>query len=175
MKLRNKQFFLFISLVFFMFFFHAAFADTVKLSSGTVVVGEKLQKTDKYLQIEVGGLVLKFDLKDVAEINGVKLEPKPAVVELTDFRDCIKRGKLYFAQGKFDKALADFNQAAQLNPGLAEAYNLRGLAYSRLGNLGMAINDYNLAIRMAPANANAYLNRSLAYAREANFSLALGD
>jgi tetratricopeptide (TPR) repeat protein len=43
--------------------------------------------------------------------------------------DAFNRGMAYGNKGEFDKAIADFTEAIQLDPKLAQAYNNRGVAY----------------------------------------------
>jgi Flp pilus assembly protein TadD len=42
--------------------------------------------------------------------------------------------------------LADYNQAIQINPNDAEAYNNRGVIYYNLKDYAKALADYNQAI-----------------------------
>ena len=50
-------------------------------------------------------------------------------------------------------ALADFNQAIQLNPELAEAYYGRGTVYFLKGDLDNALAYFNQAIQLNPKMA----------------------
>ncbi len=36
------------------------------------------------------------------------------------------RGNAYVEKGQYDQAILDFNKALEINPGYAEAYNIRG-------------------------------------------------
>jgi len=57
----------------------------------------------------------------------------------------------------------DYNQAIQLNPNFAEAYNNRGVSYVDLKQYGQAIADYNQAIQLDPNYADSYNNRGVVY------------
>ena len=46
----------------------------------------------------------------------------------------------------YDKALSDFTQALELDPGLATTYFLRGVVYAKLGDGSKARSDYNEAL-----------------------------
>lgn len=72
------------------------------------------------------------------------------------------RGIAYKNKGDFDRAIADFTQAIQLNPKDAKPHVNRGNAYSDKGDFDHAIADYNEAIQLDPKFAFAYLNRGLA-------------
>ena len=49
-------------------------------------------------------------------------------VTAVDFYDS---GCVHYRNGDYDKAIADYTKAIELNPDYAEAYYNRGLAYSR--------------------------------------------
>ncbi|OUC14896.1 MAG: hypothetical protein B0A82_09535 [Alkalinema sp. CACIAM 70d] len=60
-------------------------------------------------------------------------------------------------------AIADFNQAIQLNPNNAKAYVNRGKIQLLLGNLQKAAADLNQAIALNPKAAEAYQVRGMAF------------
>lgn len=55
------------------------------------------------------------------------------------------RGIAYAKKDAFGKAIADYNQAIQLNPDDAEAYYNRGLAHGKNGNIDRALDDFKKA------------------------------
>jgi len=57
------------------------------------------------------------------------------------------------------KAIADFNQAIELDSNYARAYATRGLTYTAIGEFELAIKDYNQALELRPNYAWAYANR----------------
>jgi tetratricopeptide (TPR) repeat protein len=52
------------------------------------------------------------------------------------------RGLVWFAKSDFTHAIADFDQALRLNPGLVESYGNRGLARLMQGKLAEAEADF---------------------------------
>jgi len=69
-------------------------------------------------------------------------------------------------QGRFtdpQKAIEYLNNAIQMQPNNASAYNSRGNAYADLRQYRRAIEDYNQAIRLKPDHAYAFINRGDAY------------
>ena len=72
------------------------------------------------------------------------------------------RGRALIQSEKFPEALAELDQAIQLDAKAAHAYNARGYAYLRQHDYEHALADFNDAIRLQPNYANAYMNRSVA-------------
>jgi protein O-mannosyl-transferase len=85
------------------------------------------------------------------------------------------RGLAYSSRGDYEKAIADFTYAIQLNPKCAEAYYNRGLAYSLTGRYDLAIENYNQAITLYPNYTAAFNNRGLAYNHKQSYDLAIAD
>ena len=73
------------------------------------------------------------------------------------------RGNAYLGKKDYDRAIADYNKAIELEPKLAAAYANRGLAYGAKGDIDGAIADLDKAIDLNPKLAHAYANRGLAY------------
>jgi regulator of sirC expression with transglutaminase-like and TPR domain len=61
-----------------------------------------------------------------------------------------KPAELPGAQGDLEGAIADDDQALQLDPNLAEAYEGRGLAYRELGNADAAMADFRRYLGLRP-------------------------
>lgn len=66
------------------------------------------------------------------------------------------RGMVFFKVGKFNQAIADFNQAIAMVPEYAKAYYNRGSAYDKMGELDKAIADYRKTILLDPFYYEAY-------------------
>ena len=71
-------------------------------------------------------------------------------------------------KGNYDRAIALFSKALEINPRYAAAYNNRGVAYAKgKGQYDKAISDYNKAIEINPGLAEAYDNRGITYKEKA--------
>ena len=68
-----------------------------------------------------------------------------------------------YEEGRLEEAIAEYDQAIELDPQYALAYTNRGNAYAGLGQLQRAIQDFDEAIRLDPQDAGAYSNRGGAY------------
>jgi tetratricopeptide (TPR) repeat protein len=88
---------------------------------------------------------------------------------------CFYRGNTYHYKSDLDRAIADFDQAIQLQPDFSCAYNNRGNAYADKGDTDHAITDYDRVIQLQPDLAEAYNNRGTAYGQKGDYDRAIAD
>ena len=81
----------------------------------------------------------------------------------TDSDALLNQGIAFGKEGQYDRAIAYFNKALNINPRSAEAYNNRGIAYDYKGQYDKAITDYSQAIEINPWYSGAYNNRGFAF------------
>ena len=62
----------------------------------------------------------------------------------------LHRGDAYFEKEEYDKAIAEFSRAIELDPNYAGAYLSRGVAYGRKGEYDKAGADSTKAIELDP-------------------------
>jgi tetratricopeptide (TPR) repeat protein len=74
-------------------------------------------------------------------------------------QDALSRGEVLAAQGEWEFALEDYNEALRLNSGDAGAYVKRGEAHAALSEWKDALADYREAVRIDPACVTAYICR----------------
>ncbi|MDX2288335.1 MAG: tetratricopeptide repeat protein [Hyphomicrobiaceae bacterium] len=82
------------------------------------------------------------------------------------------RGSWYTRKKDFKKALADFDQALDLDPTNVEIYDYRGDALMASGDLDSAIANYDQAIRIDPTYAAAHYSRGRAYEQKGDLDTA---
>src|ERR1700742_868733 len=70
------------------------------------------------------------------------------------------RGLAYLDRGDLPHAIGDLNNAIQLAPNFAPAYQNRGNAWYARGNYGQALADYDTTIKLDPASPSPYVNRA---------------
>jgi tetratricopeptide (TPR) repeat protein len=81
-----------------------------------------------------------------------------------------------YKEGNYDRALEDFNDAIDLNPHIAPAYNYRGSSRRLLGDYQGAIKDYHLALQVIPKNAAiVYNNLGIARSNLGDKEGAIGE
>ena len=86
------------------------------------------------------------------------------------------RGNVYFAKGDYQRAIALFTKAIQVDPNYAPAYNNRGNSYGRLGKYAQGIADLTKALALNPNTADVhYYNRAKIYHRKGDFRRAIAD
>jgi tetratricopeptide (TPR) repeat protein len=85
------------------------------------------------------------------------------------------RGTFYRAQGEFDKAINDFDDAVRLDPKNITALILRGSTWQAKGEYDKALADFNEAVRLAPKKSDGYFNRSGAWHVMGEYDKAIAD
>jgi tetratricopeptide (TPR) repeat protein len=75
----------------------------------------------------------------------------------------------------YDKAIADFDRAIELDPSLEEAYRELGRTYYHLGDYTSAIDNLSKAIELEPGDYLSYFYRGSVYYEDNENELALQD
>ncbi len=75
----------------------------------------------------------------------------------------------------FDRAFAGFNEAIQIYPWFAVAFNDRGVVWLERGENDQALADFNEALRLKPTLACALTSRSATWTAIGEFDKALAD
>ncbi|WP_193376343.1 tetratricopeptide repeat protein [Bradyrhizobium sp. YR681] len=83
------------------------------------------------------------------------------------------RGRIALRHGDFRRAIADFDEAINLNPNRASLYRDRALARWQSGDLALAIEDYDEAIAHDPKLSAPYHQRGLALAAAGDLDRAI--
>jgi len=86
-----------------------------------------------------------------------------------------QRGTLYDSVGLSGLAQYDFNQAIQLKPDLAEAYNSMGVHYTQQMNFIQAYEAFDASLDINPDMEFAFLNRGIALYYGGRPDLAVQD
>ena len=88
-------------------------------------------------------------------------------------KEWLKEGAALFKAGQYEEALAAYEQAIQLKPNVAYAYNNKGVILGKLKRYEEELSAYELAIRLAPNYARAYNNKGVVLAGLKRFEEAL--
>ena len=87
----------------------------------------------------------------------------------------ISEGVKLLEQKDYISALNLYNEAIQINPNAAEAYNGRSYVNWNLKNYNQSIEDATKAIQINPNYAEAYKNRGNSYYDLKNYNQAMTD
>jgi putative GTP pyrophosphokinase len=85
------------------------------------------------------------------------------------------RGMAYFAQSKYQEAIADFTGALARDRESYKAVYYRGVVYSVLRQYSQAIDDFTLSLKINPYQPFCLFRRGQAYFHLADYPKALGD
>ena len=85
------------------------------------------------------------------------------------------RAGAFMAKGDYDRALADYDMAVQLNPEVAAAWLNRGTLWLRKEDFDRAIADLTMAIRLDPSLWKSFNNRSNAWRAKGEYTKAKDD
>lgn len=108
--------------------------------------------------------------------------PKPAPTPSAegDEPETRKRARLrlelaasYFDQGQTNVALEELKQVLALDPGFADAYNLRGLIYMRLNDTRQAEEGFRRALSLAPGDSATLHNYGWFLCQQARYPESL--
>src|SRR5439155_25973520 len=86
-----------------------------------------------------------------------------------------KRAFAWAAEGDYDRAITDSDDAIDINPKYAAAYYNRGIFWSNKGDNNRAIADFGQAISLRFDGPDVYQNRGAAWASRGNYERAIAD
>jgi tetratricopeptide (TPR) repeat protein len=89
--------------------------------------------------------------------------------------DYLGRGEAYFELKEYEKAIADYTQAIEIDPHDPTYYYIRGSLYQKFKAYQMAIADFTQAIKIDNKFAPAYYQRGVVYGLQGEFQKALTD
>jgi tetratricopeptide (TPR) repeat protein len=85
------------------------------------------------------------------------------------------RGWAYRNKGDYDRAIADYTRAIELDPKNAHAFSDRGVAHYDKKEYDLAIADATRALELNPKGSTTYNNRGQAYRAKSDYDRAFTD
>jgi tetratricopeptide (TPR) repeat protein len=192
----NKKITVILPLIF-LFISSSIFAETIILKSGKTIEGKILEKTDKYIKIDLQGVPLTYFLDEIESIDGAKLvsssEGKEVKVNVNisdpniavgyyeaaiknnpnDFSSYNNLGMAYVELNQLQKALDCFQKATEINPNSAESYAYLGATYNSLKQPEKAILYLKKAIDLGSTDIRTYSSLGGSYFFTGKFSEAI--
>ncbi|MDX8551899.1 tetratricopeptide repeat protein [Methanospirillum sp. J.3.6.1-F.2.7.3] len=78
-------------------------------------------------------------------------------------------GNNFLNAGNYDKALASYNQALNINPKFVEVWNNKGTVLAKLGRVEESLTAFDQGLKINPNYANLWLGKGLALSMLGNF------
>jgi tetratricopeptide (TPR) repeat protein len=102
------------------------------------------------------------------------IESLRSFVELSPSSDAarVKLGEMYYSEGRYDEALAQYEKAVELSPDAGNRYAL-GQAYLQTGETGKAEEQFMQVLLMAPDDPAGNLGLGQTYSRAGQYDLAI--
>ena len=135
---------------------------------------KELQEKYDFLQTEIKKYRDEFDTANAMQRSEIKRNVARNSKNFSAVEAMARGNDFYFAKD-LRQALSAYNEAIELNPQLAEAYNNRGIVKYEQGQYITAIDDYTTAINLKQNFADALNNRGNAYAVTNQFQKATQD
>ena len=152
-----------------------------RVHSQTGAFASALADFDKAIQLEEGrsasieqSKISSKGKKDPSTAD-IQRDPRPWFENFRPGAAYIDRGRTYLQQDDYDRAIADFTKAIELDPEGASAYNHRGVAYAGKLDFDTAIADFDKAIQLDPLLNNAHYNRGRAFSQKGDEARARAD
>ena len=89
--------------------------------------------------------------------------------------DLLKEGRSCIREFRYVDAIELFTKVLDINPGLSQGYNFRGIARRKIGEIDLAIEDYNMALHLNENYVEALNNRGVALDKKGDHDLAISD
>jgi len=129
-------------------------------------------KDDNKLQRMTEKDAEKFESVGVTRVtDGRLLEAKVSVSGSA--REHLAAGRTYLLNGELNAAIAELSTAASLDPSLAEAHSLLGIAFDKKGMADRAKDSYERAVKAEPEDAQTLNNLGFSLYQNGNYRAAV--
>lgn len=190
---------LMICLIFCFFCNRELFADTIKLKSGQIIVGEIIEKNEQSLIVDFQEVRITYFVNEIENVNGKPINSAADIkISLQDKKELLvpsqetvpptakKPGdgvdveyanqSVAMADKKdLNQAIAYITKAIEVNPDVVSFYTLRADYYFQINNIPLAIADMDKAVELNPRLADNYVKRGNFYNLNGGYDLAVTD
>ena len=138
---------------------------------------EKEQANDTTEQLneeeeETGPSIQTVSLDEEEDLNRRPVSPIENDQLITTL---LKDGRTCIREYRYVEAIELFTEVLDINPGLSQGYNFRGIARRKIGEIDLAIEDYNMALHLNEYYVEALNNRGVALDKKGDHDLAISD
>jgi len=166
---------LFMTCFFLVFIAAIIPAETIKLKNGQIVEGKIIERTDKYLKVDLYGASVVYYLEEIDKIDESQTVDSEKPAKSLTPTDIESQNEMIInsAAANLDKATFAFNKAISADPDNAVAYNNMGVISAKAGNFQEALNYYKKAAEMKSDYADPYNNMGALYCSLGNNEVAI--
>lgn len=122
--------------------------NTIKSFKDVVEIGDPTDETVKEAQN-----ILAMLEKSIYESEGINLDT------LLKSKEKFDQGFLYIEEGKWEKAICEFETCLAINKNHVQSYGNMGICYAKLGQKAKALAAFDKAIELDPSYEPAIINR----------------
>jgi len=115
----------------------------------------------------------KFQSVGVSRVDDSRT-PEPKKLALANSaKEHLANGRAYLLNGQLNEAISELSTAASLDPKLAEAHNLLGVAYDKKGLSDRSKESYERAVKVEPEDAQTLNNLGFSLYQSGNYRAAV--
>lgn len=115
----------------------------------------------------------KFQSVGVSRVDDSRT-PEPMKLERANSaKEHLANGRSYLLNGQLNEAISELSTAASLDPKLAEAHNLLGVAYDKKGLSDRSKESYERAVKVEPEDAQTLNNLGFSLYQSGNYRAAV--
>ena len=130
-------------------------------------------KDDNKLQRMTEKDAEKFQSVGVSRVDDSRT-PEPKKLGLANSaKEHLANGRSYLLNGQLNEAISELSTAASLDPKLAEAHNLLGVAYDKKGLSDRSKESYERAVKVEPEDAQTLNNLGFSLYQSGNYRAAV--
>jgi Tfp pilus assembly protein PilF len=115
----------------------------------------------------------KFESVGVTRVNDSRSPDANKISASGSAKDHLAAGRSLLLGGQLNEAISELSTAASLDPKLAEAHNLLGVAFAQKGMPERAKDSYERAVRVEPEDAQTLNNLGFSLYQSGNYRAAI--
>jgi tetratricopeptide (TPR) repeat protein len=141
-------------------------------------IGEAIEANQKAIALIKGNQLLATN-NFLSSSTQSKVEFSPSIpepiVNLDDAEKWFEQGNSLCLEGRYQEAIASYDNALKIKPGKHDAWNNRGATLGNLGRYEEVIASYDQALKIKPDDHEAWYNRGVALFNLGRYEEALAS